>query len=84
MYFRYFNSITAEKDSQWGADYPDERLAIFLYRMGRGDNIHTVAEFFGMGDYTVCNIVLKFPNWWLSWGGTLQSIFPQPREIILT
>ena len=32
---------------------PDERLAIFLYRMRRGDYIHTVAELFGVGDSTI-------------------------------
>lgn len=37
---------------------PDERLSIFLYRMRRSDYIHTVAELFGVGDCTVCNIVL--------------------------
>ena len=36
-----------------------ERLAIFPYRMGIGDYIHTVAELFLVGDFTVCNIVLK-------------------------
>ena len=38
---------------------PDERMAIFLYRMGRGNYIHTVAELFGVGDSTICNIVLE-------------------------
>ena len=32
---------------------PDKRLAIFLYRMRRGDYIHTVAELFGVGDSTI-------------------------------
>ena len=27
--------------------------------MRRGDYIHTVAELFGVGDSTICNIVLK-------------------------
>ena len=30
--------------------------------MGRGDYIHTVAELFGVGDSTVCNIVLEVPK----------------------
>ena len=41
---------------------PDERLASFLHKMGRGDYIHTVAELFGVGDSTVCNIVLEVPK----------------------
>ena len=39
---------------------PDERLVIFLYRMGSDDYIHTVLELSEVGDSTVCNIVLSF------------------------
>ena len=52
--------------------------------MGRGDYIHTVAELFGVGDSTVCNIVLEVPKLKIEVTWTLQFIFPQPREIILT
>ena len=37
----------------------DERLAIFLCRMGRGYYIHIIAELFGVGDSTLSNIVLE-------------------------
>ena len=41
---------------------PDKMLAIFLYRMGRGDYLHTIAELFGVGDATVCQITLEVSN----------------------
>lgn len=36
---------------------PDERLAICLYRLGRGDNYYTIAEMVGRGVSTVSSIV---------------------------
>ena len=35
------------------------RLAVCLYRLGRGDHIHTISELFALGKSTVCNIVLE-------------------------
>ena len=36
---------------------PDMRLGICLYRLGRVDYYHTIAELAGLGEATVCNIV---------------------------
>ena len=36
---------------------PELRLAICLYRLGRGDYLYTIAEMAGLGVSTVCNIV---------------------------
>ena len=36
---------------------PEERLAICLYRLARGDYYHTIAQMSGLGVATVCNIV---------------------------
>ena len=33
---------------------PEERLAIYLYRPGRGDYLHTMAEMVGLAESTVC------------------------------
>ena len=41
---------------------PDMRIAITLYRLGRGDYIHTIAKLFGVGDSTVCGIVVEVCN----------------------
>ena len=35
------------------------RLAVCLYRLGRGDHIHTISELVALGKSTVCNIVLE-------------------------
>ena len=37
----------------------DCRLAIYLYRLGRGDYIYTIAELFGLGEMTVHQIIEK-------------------------
>ena len=36
---------------------PELRLAICLYRLGRGDYLYTIAEMSGLGVSTVCSIV---------------------------
>ena len=36
---------------------PDVRLAVCLYRLGRGDYLHTIGELVGLGKSTVCGIV---------------------------
>ncbi len=37
---------------------PECRLAICLYRLGRGEYLYTIAELFGIGVSTVHNIVI--------------------------
>ena len=39
---------------------PDERIAICLYRLGRGDYFYTIAEVVGRGVSTVSSIVKRF------------------------
>ena len=38
---------------------PECRLAICLFRLGRGDYYHTISELTGLGTATVCNITLE-------------------------
>lgn len=38
---------------------PEERFAIYLYRLGRGDYYDIIAEMTGLGVATVCTIVLE-------------------------
>ena len=37
---------------------PEIRLAVCLYRLGRGDYLHTISELTGLGTSTVCEIVV--------------------------
>ena len=37
---------------------PEVRLAVCLYRLGRGDYLHTISELTGLGTSTVCEIVV--------------------------
>ena len=36
---------------------PEERLAVCLYRLARGDYYHTISQMSGLGIATICNIV---------------------------
>ena len=36
---------------------PEQRLAICLFRLGRGDYLYTIAEMTGLGTSTICSIV---------------------------
>ena len=36
---------------------PNIRLAVCLYRLGRGDYLHNIGELVGLGTSTVCSIV---------------------------
>ena len=38
---------------------PEQRLAICLYRLGRGDYLYTTAEMVGLAESTVCQIVVE-------------------------
>ena len=38
---------------------PEVRLAVCLYRLGRGDYLHTISELTGLGTSTVCEIVVN-------------------------
>ena len=38
---------------------PECRLAVFLYRLGKGDYIYTISELAGIGESTVCGIIIE-------------------------
>ena len=38
---------------------PECRLAVCLYRLGRGDYIYTISELAGIGESTVCGIIIE-------------------------
>ena len=61
MTFRYIldriEPILARQTLTEGPISPEERLAICLYRLGRGDYFYTIAEMVGRGVSTVSSIV---------------------------
>ncbi len=63
---------------------PECRLAICLYRLGRGEYLYTIAELFGIGVSTVHNIVIEVSlaivkNLWKS---AVMDIFPSNSDQI--
>ena len=38
---------------------PEQRLAICLYRLGRGDYLYTITEMVGLAESTVCQITVE-------------------------
>ena len=54
-HFRFLARETATDDPI----SPELRLALFLYRLGHGDYLYTIAEMAGVGVSTVCSIVNK-------------------------
>ena len=57
---------------------PECRLAICLYRLGRGDYLYTIAELFGLGVATVHNIVKEVCEAIIRnlWKESVQAYFP--------
>ena len=57
---------------------PECRLAICLYRLGRGDYLYTIAELFGLGVATVHNIVKEVCEAIIKnlWKVSVQEHFP--------
>ena len=41
---------------------PESRLAVCLYRLGRGDYLYTISELTALGNSTVCMIVIELCN----------------------
>ena len=39
---------------------PEQRFAICLYRLGRGDYLYAIAEMVRLAESTVCQIGLRF------------------------
>lgn len=50
------NDITKEHTTEEPIS-TEQRLAICLHRLSRGDNYHTFAAMTGIGESTICNIV---------------------------
>ena len=61
---------------------PEFRLAICLYRLGRGDYLFTISEMTGYGAATCCKIVIEVSNAILKIFGLIQLllIFQQARK----
>ena len=56
----------------------EKRLAICLYRLARGDYMYTIAELTGVGEATVCNIVIEVCEALVSefWLEKVKAYFP--------
>ena len=84
-----FNSVLnsirqdIEKDTMAELPIPPEcRLAICLYRLGRGDYLFTIAELFGIGLSTVQSIVLEV-SWAIVknlWKSAVMDLFPSNTD----
>ena len=61
---------------------PELRLAICLYRLGRGDYLYTIAEMAGLGVSTVCNIVQEVCQVLVDhlWSESVSCFMPKTRE----
>lgn len=61
---------------------PEVRLAVCLYRLARGDYLHTIAELTGLGTSTVCMIVKEVSNVIISrlWQNFVSKNFPNDLE----
>ena len=61
---------------------PELRLAICLYRLGRGDYLYTIAEMAGLGVSTVCNIVQEVCQVLVDhlWTESVSCFMPKTRE----
>jgi hypothetical protein len=61
---------------------PTCRLAICLYRLGRGDYLYTISELFGIGLSTVQNIVLEVSQAIVKnlWKSAVMDLFPSNTD----
>ena len=61
---------------------PECRLAICLFRLGRGDYYHTISELTGLGTATVCNITLEVSKAIVKelWDKTVVKHFPKTQQ----
>ena len=58
---------------------PELRLAVYLYRLGTGDYMYTIAEMTGLGVSTVCTIVLEVFEIIVNemWNSSVVILFPK-------
>ena len=61
---------------------PELRLGICLYRLGRGDYLHTISELSGYGISTVCTVVLEVSKAIVNqlWEASVSKHFPKTEE----
>lgn len=61
---------------------PECRLAVCLYRLGRGDYLYTIAELAGIGESTLCGIVVEVCQLIVEnfWGETVTNFWPDTEE----
>ena len=64
---------------------PEERFGICLYRLGRGDYYHTIAEMTGLGVATVCTILLKVSRAIVEylWAEKVSKYLPTNQEMFM-
>ena len=63
---------------------PEKRLAICLYRLGRGDYLYTIAELVGLAESTVCKIVLEVCRAIIEelWSESVDRHFPKSEQAV--
>ena len=61
---------------------PECRLGVCLYRLGRGDYYYTLAELSGLGEATICLIVIEVCQVMVHtfWMEEVSNLFPQNQE----
>ena len=61
---------------------PECRLGVCLYRLGRGDYYYTLAELSGLGEATICLIVIDVCQILVNtfWEEEISNLFPQNQE----
>lgn len=61
---------------------PECRLGVCLYRLGRGDYYYTLAELSGLGEATICLIVIEVCQVMVHtfWMEEVSNLFPENQE----
>ena len=61
---------------------PECRLGVCLYRLGRGDYHYTLAELSGLGEATICLLVIEVCQIIVHtfWVDEVSNLFPQNQE----
>ena len=61
---------------------PDQRLAICLYRLAKGDHIYVIGEMVGLAESTVCQIVVEVCTVIIEelWLETIEIHFPKSND----
>ena len=64
---------------------PELRLAVCLYRLGKGDYLATIGEMTGIAEPTVCLIVIEVSEAIVNnlWHDHVESLFPKTRKEFL-